>query len=82
MSTEIPPATLYHYTSQKGLLGIIGQGEIWATDILYLNDTMEYRYAVNLLSENIRKRNEKYSKIPPFFSSSIESWRSIGKRTL
>ena len=29
---------IYHYTSQDGLLGIIRSAEIWATDILYLND--------------------------------------------
>ncbi len=73
MSSEKPPSTLYHYTSQKGLLGIIEKGEIWATDILYLNDAMEYKYAVNLFSEKIEKFKKAYSTVPPFFSSSIES---------
>lgn len=49
---------LYHYTSQKGLLGIVENNEIWATDILYLNDTMEYKYAVDLTSEIIKERQE------------------------
>jgi hypothetical protein len=67
MSTEKPPSTLYHYTSQKGLLGIIEKGEIWATDILYLNDTMEYKYAVNLFSEKIEKFKKSIFNSTSFF---------------
>lgn len=52
------PKYLYHYTSQKGLLGIVKNNEVWATDILYLNDTMEYKYAIDLTSEIIKKRQE------------------------
>lgn len=32
---------LYHYTSADGLLGIIQTREIWATNVLYLNDSSE-----------------------------------------
>ena len=56
MNTVSKP--LYHYTSQKGLLGIVENNEIWATDIFYLNDTMEYQYAVDLTSEIIKKHLE------------------------
>ncbi len=38
-----PPNILFHYTSQEGILGILGGREIWATDIQYLNDTREGR---------------------------------------
>lgn len=34
---------LYHYTSQAGLLGIIANDSIWATDIRALNDWTEFR---------------------------------------
>ena len=43
------PKTLYHYTTQSGLKGIVEKREVWATDIAYLNDSAEYRYAMNLL---------------------------------
>jgi hypothetical protein len=33
---------LYHYTSLSGLKGIVENGKIWATNILYLNDSEEY----------------------------------------
>jgi len=42
-----PPATLFHYTSQAGLLGILGSNEIWATEIRYLNDSSEYFIALD-----------------------------------
>lgn len=48
---ESPPSILYHYTSQKGLLEIIDKKELWATNIYYLNDSLEYEYAVKLIHE-------------------------------
>jgi hypothetical protein len=46
-----PPRVLYHYTSQEGLLGIIGKKEIWATKALYLNDSKEFMYAIDLVNK-------------------------------
>jgi len=40
---------LYHYTSQNGLLGIVDKKQIWATNILYLNDTSEFSHALDLM---------------------------------
>ncbi len=39
---------LYHYTTAEGLIGIVKTRRIWATNILYLNDTEEYRHGVRL----------------------------------
>ncbi len=58
---ETVPSILYHYTSQKGFLGIIKSKTVWATDILFLNDTMEYKYSVDLAIEIIKER----MKVPP-----------------
>lgn len=41
--------TVYHYTSPEGLLGIITNKYIFATDLLYLNDAAEGSYALKLL---------------------------------
>jgi Protein of unknown function (DUF2971) len=46
-----PTGLLYHYTTQAGLLGIIRSRTLWATGIQYLNDTTEFRYAIELLRE-------------------------------
>jgi hypothetical protein len=48
-----PTCTLYHYTTQAGLLGIIEKNEIWATHTQFLNDTKEYRHAVDAVTTEI-----------------------------
>ena len=64
--TNTPPDILYHYTSQNGLLGIINENSIRATDILYLNDSTEYTYAFNLMHEKI---NELIKELPESIST-------------
>ncbi|MGW1781683.1 DUF2971 domain-containing protein [Streptomyces sp. NPDC002143] len=36
---------VYHYTNAAGLLGIISGGQLWATDVEFLNDAQELTYA-------------------------------------
>lgn len=36
---------VYHYTDPTGLLGILSDGQLWATDIHYLNDSSELLHA-------------------------------------
>jgi hypothetical protein len=43
-----PPETLYHYTSQTGLLNIIETAELWATKVQYMNDATEFYRALNM----------------------------------
>lgn len=45
---------IYHYTSQSGLIGIIRNKSIWATDIFYLNDAQEFNYALDLLRDELQ----------------------------
>jgi len=51
-----PPDTLYHYTTQAGLIGIIRDMEIWATHTQYLNDRREYVHAIGLVRDAIDGR--------------------------
>jgi hypothetical protein len=51
-----PQGTLYHYTSLSGLLGIVGSGELRASDIRYMNDSAELRHTLNLLHHCIMRR--------------------------
>lgn len=41
-----PPATIYHYTSEAGLRGIIESGKLWFGDIFDQNDPRELRHGV------------------------------------
>jgi hypothetical protein len=51
----VPPESLFHYTTQTGLLGIIKNKEIWATHTQYLNDRREFLHALSLVKEEIAK---------------------------
>lgn len=42
---------LFHYTCQKGLSGIIESGVVWATNVLYLNDSSELTYRFSQVRE-------------------------------
>jgi len=55
-STELKP--LYHYTSQKGLLGILNDNKLWMTNILFLNDSSEFTYSLNLVKSEVGKREK------------------------
>lgn len=52
---EKEPSELFHYTTADGLLGILTKQNLWATDVLYLNDASEFRYADELIVEAIKK---------------------------
>lgn len=53
------PDKLYHYTTQKGLFGIIEDKCIWATDIRYLNDSTEWFGGIALFLKALKKEKEK-----------------------
>ena len=55
---------LYHYTSLSGLLGIIENKCIWASDIRYLNDSNEFSYTIELASELFKaKEHQDFSDL-------------------
>ena len=43
-----PAVPLYHYTTQKGFLGIIDTKCIFATNLYYMSDAMEMKHAVSV----------------------------------
>lgn len=51
--SQTPPDRLYHYTSQKGLIGIAQDGAIWASKIHYLNDSQEFRLALSIAKNRL-----------------------------
>lgn len=54
-----PPQILYHYTSQAGLLGIITTKTLWVTNLHYMNDAMEFAYAIDLASYLFAERRKQ-----------------------
>jgi len=44
-----PPETIFHYTTAAGLLGIVRSNRLWASDLLYMNDSTEVEYGRQLI---------------------------------
>lgn len=67
-SQSLPSDTLYHYTSQEGVKGIIMSKQIWATNILYLNDSSESYHGIKIIGEilNERQINASTNELPFF----------------
>lgn len=54
--SPLPLRTLYHYTTQAGLLGILSSKSIWASEIRFLNDSTEFRTALEVIAAELRRR--------------------------
>ena len=50
-----PPAELFHYTSAGGLLEILRSNQIWATNLEFMNDFLEVKYAKELFMDVVRR---------------------------
>ena len=62
MKSNNPPDQIFHYTTQRGLLGICKSKSIWTTKVLCLNDSSEYILALSLAREILTQleKTEKY----------------------
>jgi hypothetical protein len=47
---------VWHYTNDTGLLGILENNCLWASNVNFLNDVAENKKAKQLLHDNILKR--------------------------
>ncbi len=73
--SDEPEDTLYHYTSLSGLLGIVDSQILRASDIRYMNDSVELRHTLDLLSSHIRARIRTGTDHPDLLSQLID-WLS------
>ena len=60
--SKAPPLTLYHYTDQAGLLGIMESRRLWATKVQYLNDFMEFGLAVDIAKKKLAERRTPHAE--------------------
>jgi Protein of unknown function (DUF2971) len=49
------PDVLYHYTTYDGFLSIIRSGELWATNVQYMNDVSEFFHAIYIALDILKK---------------------------
>jgi hypothetical protein len=74
-----PTTTLYHYTSQNGLQGILSGKCIWASHVRHLNDLTEYSLAFKL-AETMIESDESFKKDIPKLLTHLEFLRSQAKK--
>ena len=66
------PDLVYHYTTDSGLLGIIREKCLWATDIRYLNDSKELHYTLELASGHLQQLQR--GTYPEQEANLLEEW--------
>ena len=49
------PATLWHYTSYEGFLGILESKQIWASEIRHLNDASEFEHGRDIVKIEVER---------------------------
>lgn len=69
-----PPEQLFHYTTSNGLLGMLGESSLWATNIRFLNDSSEIDYGRELFTETF---NEIRDHSKPVFHSFLDELKKI-----
>lgn len=69
---------LYHYSTSAGLLGIVNYGQLWLSNVSFLNDAQEYLYGINLIREVMQAEYAPLFHVPitagdvaPIFSMSL-----------
>lgn len=70
--SDEPQETLYHYTTFKGLLGIVDSGVLWASDLRYMNDSAELLHASDLMREEVRHQIAEGHDHPSLLNQLLE----------
>jgi hypothetical protein len=55
---------LYHYTTPDGLIGIVENRTLWATDVFYLNDSEEFALGIQIARDYMKDLKEKANSEP------------------
>jgi hypothetical protein len=72
------PATIYHYTNDAGLRGILESGKVWLNDLFRMNDPSELRYGVEHAIELTKTMAKSRSPEMRFFAQHFDQIRTSG----
>jgi len=72
-----PHEILYHYTTQRGIIGIFETSELWLTHTQYLNDHREFRHALKVAGQNIVRQLGQESADSPRHKMLQEMWEDL-----
>ena len=75
--SSTPSTTLYHYTGIGGLLGMVENRKIWASNAYYLNDSKEILHSCDVLSEVLEEKITNLHDEEQNFFDQLKKW--IGK---
>jgi hypothetical protein len=78
LDAQPAPATIYHYTNDVGLKGILESGKIWLSDIFNLNDPSEVRHGFSHVVKILGARAANGPKISKLFAKSIDYFAQQG----
>lgn len=56
--------SIYHYTNQEGIMGILSNRTLWATNALYLNDAQELKLAYDVFASVLEARMGRLKRSP------------------
>ena len=78
------PQRYGHYTSLSGLMGIVKNETLWATNIKFLNDEHEFQHALDLIKEIILKAkitpaDSNYSRYQEYVSRIGDKLNSLDR---
>jgi Protein of unknown function (DUF2971) len=76
-SAEYPSPTLYHYTNALGLIGILTDQTLWATDIEFLNDGEELLFGGQPLYNNLVARSQELRPTDPDSLGRPGAWSAM-----
>jgi len=77
--SQKPCGPLYHYTDARGLIGILEQRELWASNALHLNDAEELGHGMRLLRAEVERQRLSGTNFPPVMLKQIDEWTAFGR---
>lgn len=63
------PATLYHYTDSRGLLGMTSSGRVWLTNVEYMNDFSELEYGREVIRNVLTRKRKEFEQWEEFWDT-------------
>jgi hypothetical protein len=78
MDAQPPPATVYHYTDDLGLRGILETGTLWLSDIFSLNDPSELRHGFSHLVKILDTRAKAGPRESQMFAQDFTTFLNDG----
>jgi len=76
---EVPwPPTIYHYTNDIGLRGILETGKLWLTDMFNLNDPSELSHSLSHIVDTLNSKAATGLPESKIFSQAFEAYLRQG----